>query len=306
MDYIKLYTDFLKKFLKPKKKIKVVFDCSNGVASLVLKKLFKSNQLINCILINQRPDGRFPAHGPNPMLKGVLSQLQKEVKKQKADLGAAFDGDGDRVFFVDDRGRLIDPNESGYLLTQVFKPPYVVGVVSSQRLKQLTTNPPSHKATDGRGNKRPTTFISRIGHSFAKQLMRKKKANLGLEHSGHYFFKEFFYADSGILAAIEIINFISKLDGGVANWLDSLPKYYRSGELNFEVKDKISILKKIEKKYKRAKKSKLDGLSMEFDWGWFNIRPSNTEPLLRLNMEAMSKKVLNEKLKEVRKLITNH
>lgn len=290
MDYLKSYSDFLKKFLKPKRKLKVVFDCSNGTTGIILKKIFRKLNVkgqMSIVLINDRPDGNFSAHGPNPLIKGATRQLEKKVKKQKADLGVIFDADGDRVFFVDNRSRWVDPNESAYILTKFFKPPYVVGAVSSKRIK-----------TKG-------TIISRVGHYFFKKLMREKKASLGLEHSGHYYFKNFFYCDSGILAAIYVINFVSSLETDLASWLDNLPKYYRSGEINFKVKDKEKVLAKIEKKYKKSsgKISKLDGLTIEFkDW-WFNVRPSNTEPLLRLNVETTNKKLINQKLKEIKKII---
>lgn len=312
MNYINLYVDFLKKFLKPKRKLRVVFDCSNGVTSLVLKELFlKSNVKgqMSVVFINDKIDGNFPAHGPNPLIKGATKQLEKEVKKQKADLGIIFDGDGDRVFFLDNRGRWVDPNESAYILTQVFKPPYVAGIVSSWRIKNITSCDDVN-----------LIYISRVGHYFFKKLMREKKASLGLEHSGHYYFKKFFYCDSGILAAIEVINFVSVLKTDFASWLDKLPNYYRSGELNFNIGhpmsknyrnietsdiQKLKILKKIEVRYKNKaiKIDKLDGITLEFkDW-WFNIRPSNTEPFLRLNLETTSKKLLNQKLKEIKKSI---
>ena len=135
--------------------------------------------------------------------------------------------------------------------------------------------------------------------------MREKKASLGLEHSGHYYFKNFFYCDSGIFAAIQVINFVSGLKDGLGDWLDSLPKYYRSGELNFEVEDKEKNLEKTEKFFKKSAKKiiKMDGLTMEFSGYWFNLRPSNTENLLRFNIEARNNKVLNEKIKEIKKCL---
>jgi len=305
MDYIKEYANFLRKFLKPirqvrgkpKRKLKVIFDCSNGTTGIIIKNLVSSIQNLEAILINDRPDGNFPAHGPNPLAPGAADQLKKEVLKQKADLGVIFDADGDRVFFADNRGRWVDPNEIAYILMQLFKPPYVIGIVSSRRLKKLSG---AKSASGGR-----KVFISRVGHYFFKKLMREKKASLGLEHSGHYYFQNFFYCDSGILAAIEVINFVSGLKTDLAGWLDGLPPYYRSGEINFEVRDKEKVLKAIEKKYKNSagKIFKLDGLTLEFNWAWLNIRASNTEPLLRLNIEATSKKLLNEKLKEIKKLL---
>ena len=302
MDYAFSYSKFLKDFLKPKKKLKVVFDCSNGTTGFVLKKLFGGNKLVEAIFINDKPDGNFSAHGPNPLAEGADSQLRTEVRKLGADLGIIFDADGDRVFFVDNRGRTVEAHEIGYILMKMFKPPYVAGINSSWRIKKFSE---AKSASGGR-----QVLISRVGHYFFKKIMRGKNASLGVEHSGHYYFKKFFYCDSGILAAIEIINFISGLKKDFADWLDYLPKFYRSGEINFEVSDKEEIMKKIEKVYKdTAKKiSKMDGLTMEFKVGgaewWFNVRPSNTENLLRLNLESGDKKIFKKELKNLEDLIS--
>ena len=244
---------------------------------------------ITPIFINDKVDGDFPAHGPNPLVKNATKQLEKEVLKQKADLGVIFDGDGDRVFFLDNKGRWIDPNESAYILMQMFKSPYVVGIVSSWRLKESKVH------------------ISRVGHYFFKKLMREKKATLGLEHSGHYYFKDFFYCDSGIFAAIQFINFVSGLQTDLATWLDKLPKYNRSGEINFKVQDKDKVLKEIENKYKNQadKLLKVDGITMEFKNFWFNVRPSNTENLIRLNIEAENKRLLKSCLRELKNILSN-
>lgn len=290
MDYLNSYVKFLRSFLKVKRPLKVIIDCSNGTTGLVIKKLLKGNKSVRYTMLNSKPDGNFPAHGPNPLAAGAAAQLEKEVKKQKADLGIIFDADGDRVFFVDDRGRLTDAHEIGFALMQVFKSPFMVSTIASWRLKKV------------RG-----AVISPVGHYFFKNIMRKKKASVGLEHSGHFYFRNFFWCDSGILTATEIMNFVSGLESGLGDWLDALSKYYRSGEINFKVADKKAVLKKIRKIYakKASKVSGLDGLTLEFgnDY-WMNIRPSNTENLLRLNLEAKTKKILEIELKKIRKVIT--
>src|SRR3989338_10740865 len=162
ISYVRNYVDFLKKFLKPKRKLKVVFDCSNGTNGRILRQLTTNDKRLTAVIINDKPDGNFPGHGPNPLAEGATRQLEREVKKHQADLGVIFDADGDRVFFLDNRGRWIDPNETAYILTRLFRPPYVTGIVSSWRLK---------------GDK---AFVSRVGHYFFKKLMREKKASLGL------------------------------------------------------------------------------------------------------------------------------
>lgn len=287
MDYFEIYANFLKKFLKIKKSLTVVFDCSNGTASMVLKKLFANTDNVVAILINHMVDGNFPGHGPNPLAKGALDRLSAEVKKHAASFGVAFDADGDRAFFVDEKGRAIDASEIAYILMHIIQPPFVASVNSGALAKQ-------EKA-----------LISRVGHFFIKKIMREKNINFGAEPSGHYYFKEFFYCDSAIVAAIKIMNFVSWLNTPISAYIGKLPKYFRSGEINFEVGDKMSTMEKIEDFYapRAIKTLKVDGLSFEFKDFWFNVRPSNTENLVRLNMEARNENTLQGKLEQFKNLL---
>ncbi|TSC83090.1 MAG: phosphomannomutase [Parcubacteria group bacterium Gr01-1014_19] len=294
MDYLKPYVGFLEKKVKLAGPLSVVFDCFNGVTGIVVSKL-KANGL-KARVLNHQPDGRFPAHGPNPMLSDALSQLKKEVKKQEADFGAAFDADGDRVFFVDDRGREVPSDAVLGLISQAFRGPIAVDVRAGYLAKELM----------GAGGKR--IIESRVGHYFFKKLMKAKKAGFGGEMSGHYYSSlapgKFF--DSGIAAALYFANEVSelkRLGGKLSDWLDSLPKYYRSGESNFVIRDKNEVIKEVSRRYSRMarKISRKDGLKMEFaDW-WFIIRPSQTEDFLRLNLEAKDKKVFQKRLAELRR-----
>ena len=291
MDYFHLYFSFLKKFYSPNpdKKLKVVFDCSNGTAGLILEKFTTNHSKLKIYFINDKPDGYFPAHGPNPLKPGAVKQLQAAVEKNKADLGIIFDADADRVFFVDDKSRFIDPDAVARLLIWHLKPKKVIIDVSAGWLV-----------------KKLKIIESKVGHYFIKQKMRKENADFGAEHSGHYYFKEFFGLDSGILAAIEVINAVSRLPYKLSDFVEFLPKYYRS-EINLKckaesIKHKENLLKKIEGKnlLLNAKHliriSHLDGLTMEFSDWWFNLRFSNTEPLLRLNVEAKSQSSLKEQV----------
>ncbi len=302
-EYIKIYANFLKQFIRLKRSLKVIFDCSNGTAGPILQKLKVKS--LKFKIINGRPNGNFPAHGPDPLKPNAAKQLQAEVKKQKADLGAIFDADGDRVFFVDNLGRFINPDIVGWLLIWHLRPEKtVIDVRTGWLIKRLKIE----NCLSLRGlplGEKLKIFESRVGHYFIKNLMRKNRAELGMEWTGHYYFKDFFYTDSGILTAIEIINAVSRLPYNLSDFIELLPAYYRSGELNFPVKNKEKLLTVIRKTYKNkaVKISSLDGLTMEFkDW-WFNIRPSNTEPLIRLNIETTSKKLLNQKIKEFQKLL---
>ena len=316
-DYLKIYTDFLKKFLKPEKNLTVVFDCSNGVTGQILKKLFLTQKLVNSQIINQRPDGRFPAHGPDPMKPGAMDDLCQTVRKYKADLGVIFDADGDRVFFVDDRGRPVHSDVVAGLLSKNFNGQVILDVRAGYLAREMIV---ADLPRQGGGKKKIVN--SRVGHYFIKKLMREKKIPFAAEVSGHYYFQDFFFADSGIFAAIMMINSISRLNRPLSDWLDSLPRYYRSGEINFKVKDKVGVMKKVEAHFSSeggsasggkklgAKISHIDGLRVEFyrrspelAEGWFSLRPSNTEDWLRLNLEAKNKKVFDAELRLLEKLI---
>ena len=331
MNHITIYANFLKRFLNPKRKLKVVFDCSNGTTGMILKRLKIKD--LRFKIINNEPDGNFPAHGPNPWAEDAMNQLKKEVLRRKADLGIIFDADGDRVFFVDNLGHVVEPDVIARLLIWQLRPKKVVfDIRTSWLVKKLRIENLKLK-------------ISKVGHYFIKKLIRKTGADLGVEKSGHYYFKKFFNCDAGILTAIEIINAVSKLPYSLAYFSDLLPQYYRSGEINVKINNKLrirnykSLLKKIEKYFKskttnpdarsglrlKHRSYKLDGLTMEFEGGpasrslsegglasrslsegwWFNIRPSNTEPLIRLNIEAESQKILEEKKKELMNFLKN-
>lgn len=254
---------------------------------MVLKKL-------GADLINEQPDGNFPAHGPDPMKPKADRDLAEAVIKKKADLGVLFDADGDRVFFVDDLGRRVDSDIVAALISENFKGSIILDVRSGYLAREFL-----EKA----GKK---IIDSRVGHSFIKKMISKEKSSFAAETSGHYYFPlgNGAYFDSGILAAIYFIN---SLPPKLSQFIDNLPRYFKSGELNFKIKNKIEVIKKLEKQFKKetARIYKIDGLKMEFnspDW-WFSVRPSNTEDLLRLNLEAKNKKVFEERLEEIKKFL---
>jgi len=311
MNNLKTYADFLKKFLNPQKPLRVVFDCSNGTTGPIIKQLITNSprhggasRQLTTFLINDKPDGNFPAHGPNPSKAGAMDQLKKEVLRQKADLGAIFDADGDRVFFVNNNGEFINPDAIARLLIWQLKPKKVViDVRTGWLVKNLKSQISNFKIVE-----------SKVGHYFIKKLMKKINADFGAEQSGHCYFAfkniggEKAYFDSGIMAAIEIINAVSKLPYKLSNYVDLLPQYYRSPELNFKIKNPKQFIKKIESYYNSNLKTKnhLDGLTMEFENWWFNLRPSNTEPLVRLNIETIDKNYLNKMIKSLSSLIKKY
>jgi len=295
MDYISIYANFLKTFLMPKSFVKVVFDSSDGTTGLVLRELFRGVPKMEPVFLNAEPNGNFPAHGPDPWAGDAMQQLGKEVCRRKADFGAIFDGDGDRVFFVDNLGRSISGDAAAVLIGKAFKGPLILDIRAGYVVRELFQSA------------RRKIIDSRVGHFFIKKLMRKKRIRYGAEISGHYYFKDFFYCDSGIFAAIQFINSVSRLPGRLSDWIDSLAQTYRIPETNFEVGDKKKMMKKIEMHFRKSAKktSRLDGIRMEFvspDW-WFSVRPSNTEDLLRLNLEAKDRINLKQKLTELKNLI---
>lgn len=312
MNYTNLYVNFLKRQLKPEKTIKVIFDCSNGTTGKVLKELFSTYKLTNFKLINWRSDGNFPAHGPDPLKPNAFSDLRQAVAKHKADLGVIFDADGDRVFFVDDKSRPVNADVAAALIGNHFNGSVVLTELSGYLAQEVL------------GAKKKI-FYSRVGHYFIKKLMRRREADFGAEASGHYYFafdEKYFgnlkqkrgkvYFDSGIVAALRMISAVSKMDTSLSKWIDGLPKYFRSSEINFSTeKDIAGLLERIENFYRKsaANVSRLDGLKMEFNptlkntaW-WFNVRPSGTEPLVRLNLEAKDQKTLKVKTWELTRII---
>lgn len=309
--YQKEYASFLDNFLALQKPLKVIFDCSNGTTGEILKHLSANwrAKTLKTILINQNPNGKFPAHGPNPLIKGAMGQIQKEVKKQKADLGVIFDADGDRAFFIDDKGRVIDPDIIASFLIWNLKPQKVV------------VNETTGSIIRGQNNLSDYRIIkSQNGGYFIKNLMIKNDADFGCERSGHYYFKlsngeNYFYMDSGIISAIKVINAVSQLPYRLSDFADLSPTFFRSKEFNVRINadidgDLSGLFKKIENKFKdkTAIISHIDGLRMDFnkpDKWWFNIQLSNTEPLIRLNMEALNKQTLAKQAKMLLGLLKN-
>lgn len=270
MAYLQRYINFLRKKSKPQKNLRVVFDCFDGTTGLVLKPLFQKNKKIKAVFLNDQPDGRFPAHGPNPLIPNALNQLAEKVLAVKADLGVAFDADGDRAFFVDNQGRPVPAYVIAYLLFLNQKPPFVAEIITYESMKYAGIG----------GQIRP----SRVGTYFVKQTMKKCRASVGAEYSGHYYFQDFFGADSGILTAIKIINSVSQMPYQLADFADLLPRRYQTESFNLPASAKEKFMTTIAKIYQPLARqtNRLDGWTFEFDQGWFNVRSSNTEPLIRV------------------------
>jgi len=299
-DIIKGYIKHVHSFvnLKAIKKLKIAVDAGNGMAGKMIPLVFKG---LNAKLIPLYfdLDGRFPNHLADPSKFENLKQLQKKVKKEKCDLGMAFDGDADRIFFIDEHAKVIDSSLMSCLITKRI-------LEQHPNEKVIYSLVCSHIVPEVVMKHNGTPIRERVGHSFIKQTMKDTGAIFACEHSAHYYYRHNFRADSGIITALLVAEILSKNKQKLSELLEEFKKYFKIEETNSKVKDKDKKLKEIEaiyKKKRRSKFNKLDGITFEFkDW-WFNVRPSNTEPLLRLNLEANSKKLMEEKKKELLKII---
>ena len=279
--------------------LKIVVDAGNGMAGHTAPAVFAR---LNCEVIPMyyELDGTFPNHEANPIDPKNLKDLQKAVKKHKADIGLAFDGDADRCFLVDESGELVNPSTLTALIAarELAKNPgasIIYNLISSHAVVEIV---------EESGGK---AIRSRVGHSYIKKLMADTGAVFGGEHSGHFYFKDFWRADSGMLAALHAIAALGEVSAPLSKILKPYCRYVASGEINSEVADAQSSMNEISEKYGESAGNEvdhLDGLTVNGDTWWFNVRASNTEPLLRLNVEAKTEarmeKIRDEVLATIR------
>ncbi len=272
--------------------LKIVIDAGNGMAGYTVPAVFEKLH-VEVIPLYFELDGTFPNHEANPIDSANLKDLQKAVKKQSADLGLAFDGDADRCFLVDELGNCVDPSALTALIAarELAKRPkstIIYNLISSRAVKEVI---------EENGGK---AVRSRVGHSYIKKLMAETGAIFGGEHSGHFYFKEFWRADSGMLAALHAIAALGESKKSISKILAEYQRYFASGEINSKVKDAQGAIAQIKEKYGKDSEltlDELDGLTVNGDTWWFNVRASNTEPLLRLNVEAKTQARM-EKLRD--------
>ena len=301
-DIKKEYINFLTKEVKAPLTLpgKIVVDAGNGMAGLLLDDILKKLNMQYFPLYFE-PDCTFPHHEANPLKEETLQDLKGKMREIGANLGVAFDGDGDRVAFLDEKGKVVSASYLTALIArQILKEKGPGTILYDLRLSRIV--PEVVKEWGGKALK------IRVGHSFIKQKMQEVKALFAGELSGHFYFPFQFpqgisYFESGIFAMIKIFEIISREEKPLSELILPFQRYYHSGEINFELKNKEEALKKLAEIYKDAKLSYLDGLTVEYSDWWFNLRPSNTEPLLRLNLEAKTKDLMEAKLEEIKKAI---
>lgn len=267
--------------------LKIVVDAGNGMAGKMLPPLFEKLPF-EYVPMYFELDGSFPNHPPNPIEPENVRELQGRVRSEGADFGVAFDGDADRCFIVNEKGETIDGDILAALIAKnvLEKEPgatIIYSAVCSKAFPELV------KREGG------TPVRTRAGHSIIKPRMRERDAAFGGEHSAHFYFRNNFFADSGIIAMLTVAELVGRREGPISDLISPIDPYFRSGEINSGVPDSAATLQKVEDHFTRNKNAKtdhLDGLTVDLgDW-WFNLRPSNTEPLLRLNVEASDRETL--------------
>jgi phosphomannomutase len=265
----------------------VVADTANGMGGLVVPPVFER---LPMTLVHLFPelDGTFPNHPADPIDPENLRDLQREVPARGADVGLAFDGDADRVFLVDERAEGVSGSDVTALVAAAILDRHpgekvVHNLICSWAVPEVIRE---HGGVPVR---------TRVGHSFIKQVMADTGAIFGGEHSGHYYFRENYRADSGLIAAVMVLEQLSRANAPLSQVLAPFRRYRASGEINSRVTDQEGTVEEIERAYATGRRDRLDGLTVEFEDWWCNVRPSNTEPLLRLNVEARTDELLREK-----------
>ena len=298
------YLAFMRKFVKDYSSLTIAMDLSNGMANLFAKEIFGTAGNIHYLF--DTLDGRFPNHEPNPLIEKNCFPLEDKVREVKADAGVIYDGDADRVMFVDEKGTFISPDLMIALMGIYY--------VKERGLKGIVLQ-------DIRSSKAVGEYLVpmgcemrtwKVGRAFAAKKLREIDGVWGGELAGHYYFRDFFYSDSGLLASIILLNIVADLkkEGRtLSQAISGIVRYRNSGEINYRIEDKQGAMDAIKEHFMAGETATafmdFDGYRVEFpDW-WFNIRPSNTEPYLRFICEATSEKLLQEKISETDSILVN-
>lgn len=296
-DILGEYADHCRSFLDRSvlRPLKVAIDAGNGMAGKTVPLVF-GDLPFEVVPLFFELDGTFPNHPANPIESENLVDLQRTVTEQTCDIGIAFDGDADRMFIVDEKGATVSGSITTALIAERLLRKHPGEIV----LYNLICSWAVPEVIEENGGKPMRT---RVGHSFIKQIMAETGAIFGGEHSAHYYFRDNFRADSGMIAAMLVLEALSESGQPLSAMLKPYDRYSQSGEINSEVSDQKAVLNRLAEVYSEGKQDTSDGLTVEFpDW-WFNCRPSNTEPLLRLNLEAKTKDLMERKRDEVLNII---
>jgi phosphomannomutase len=277
------------------KPLTIAIDAGNGMAGETVPRVFKH---LPCTVVPLyfELDGTFPNHPASPIEPENLRDLRRTVLERRCDLGAAFDGDADRMFIVDERGEILD----GSIVTALV----AVNTLKRHPGAKILYNLICSRSVPEQILKAGGIPVrSRVGHSHIKKLMREQDIVFGGEHSGHFYFRDNWYADSGMIALLQCLELFSEANAPVSAVVAPIDRRFRSGEINTPVRDVAATLRRIEEHYRDAELDRLDGLTVSYpDW-WMNVRPSNTEPLLRLNVEADTRELMERRRDEALAII---
>lgn len=291
------WVDHCLSFVDKLRPFHIAIDAGNGMAGAILPNLLPKLPLkVEEIYFDL--DGRFPNHEANPQKPENLKDLIDKILDQKLDFGLAFDGDGDRVGFVDDKGRPV----LGTDLISITANHYLKKYPGSKIVYDVRTSRATQELIKEWGGH---PYRTKAGRVVIGTVMRERKASFGSETTGHLFFKENYYADSGLIAALVVMQALSDSGKKLSQLIDEYRRYFMIPEKNFEVADKLGALAKLKEAFKDGKHDELDGLTVYYPDRWFNIRISNTEPLMRLNAEADSQEALDQLVEKVSEIITS-
>ncbi|MCJ7676026.1 MAG: phosphomannomutase/phosphoglucomutase [Sedimentisphaerales bacterium] len=295
LDLTEQYKKHVLKFLNPNlNKLKIAVDASNGMAGKMLPAVF-GDLSIEIVRLNFEHAGRFK-HRPDPLIEKNLAQVKASVKRNQCHFGVCFDGDADRMAFIDEKGQVVGSDLVTAMMVPYFlkKEPKSIIVYDVRSSRVVAEEIIKYGGTPRR---------ERVGHAFMKKAMRDSHAIFGGELSGHFYYRDNFCTDSGLITLVHVLNIVSEAKTPVGDLIEPLRRYYSSGEKNFEVKDKQAKMDELAKRYGQGQIDRLDGITVGFKEWWFNCRPSNTEPLLRLNVEAKTKELLDANLAEIEQML---
>jgi phosphomannomutase len=291
------YKKLVLSFLQLKRPLKVAIDASNGMAGKMVPAVFGDVPNLEIVPILFDMPGSF-VHEPNPLVESNLDMLKAKMLEVPCNLGACFDGDADRCMFLDENRKYIGSDMITALLAKDFlSRPENKGATVVYDLRSSHVVPDVITAAGGVPKR------DRVGHAFIKKTMADTKAVFGGELSGHIYFRDFYYADSAAIAFARMLSVLSAQEAPLSHLMEPFYKYSQSGEINFHVEDKDAKIREIAEHYKKGKIDYLDGITVDLGNWWFNVRKSNTEPLLRLNLETPDKAMLDEKFAELKKFL---
>ena len=267
-------------------RLKLAADAANGMSTIYLPILERLN--VELVLLYFSLDGTFPNHEANPLKHENLVDVERAVIEHGCDLGVAFDGDADRAILIDEKGRAISADK----ITGLLAPRFLRTEPGAAIIYDLRSSWATKEAIEEAGG---VPVRERVGHSFMKATMRKHNSPFGGELAGHFYFRRNFTADSSIMTVIEALNHLRETGKSLSELVAPLERYFATGEVNFHVDDKEGMIRRLAEDFADGEVDYLDGVTVQFDDWWFNVRPSNTEPLLRLVLEARSRELMDEK-----------